>query len=115
VRGWLDKLAGGKGMTTTRTDANAFQPGDILEGWSVEQVEAGRLIRLRFAMKAPGPAWLQLEAQAMQESGSMLILTSFFEPHGVVGMIYWYCLYPFHQLINKGMSKAIVKLAEEIN
>ncbi len=115
LRGWLDKLAGGKGRTTSRMEAEALHPGDILEGWSVEQVEAGRLIRLKFEMKAPGPAWLQLEAQATQDGGSMLILTSFFEPHGVGGMIYWYCLYPFHQLINKGMSKAMIKLAEKMN
>jgi hypothetical protein len=115
LRGWVDKLAGGMSRATSRKDPDGLYPGDILDGWSVEKVKPDHLIRLKFEMKAPGPAWMQFEAQAYKDGGSLLILTSFFEPHGIGGLIYWYCLYPFHQLINNGLSKAIIRLAEDID
>jgi hypothetical protein len=113
LRGWLDILAGGSGRMTKLMNPAELQPGDILDGWSVEKIVPGQLLRLKFEMKSPGPAWLQFEAQASQGGSSLLILTSFFEPHGIAGLIYWYLLYPFHQLINKGLSQAIVRLAEK--
>ena len=63
LRGWLDQLVGGVGMGRGRRDPDTLQPGDVLDGWRVETVDEGRLIRLWFEMKAPGPAWLQFEAQ----------------------------------------------------
>jgi hypothetical protein len=87
----------------------------VVDGWRVETIEVGRLIRLWFEMKAPGPAWLQFEAQPRSDGGTLLILTAFFEPHGIAGLVYWYILYPFHLLIFKGMSRAILQLAEASN
>jgi uncharacterized protein YbjT (DUF2867 family) len=113
MRGWLDELVGGVGMRRGRRDADELQMGDILDGWKVETIEAGRFLRLSFEMKAPGPAWLQFEAQSRPEGGSLLIITAFFEPHGVAGLLYWWSLYPFHVAIFKGMSEAIIKMAEE--
>jgi uncharacterized protein YbjT (DUF2867 family) len=88
LRGWLDQLVGGVGMRRGRRHPDELQPGDILDGWSVETIEAGRLIRLRFEMKAPGPAWLQFEAQPRSDGGTLLIITAFFEPHGIAGLLY---------------------------
>jgi uncharacterized protein YbjT (DUF2867 family) len=115
LRGWLDQLVGGEGMGRGRRHPDELQPGGVLDGWRVEMIEAGRLIRLWFEMKAPGPAWLQFEAQPRSEGGTLLILTAFFEPHGIPGLLYWYSLYPFHLLIFKGMSRAILRLAESSN
>jgi uncharacterized protein YbjT (DUF2867 family) len=115
IRGWLDELAGGMGMRRGRSNPDELQPGDIVDGWRVEDVKPGNLIRLRFEMLAPGPAWLQFEAQSRNAGGSLLILTAFFEPLGVAGLIYWYVLYPFHLLIFKGMSRAMLERAEALN
>jgi uncharacterized protein YbjT (DUF2867 family) len=115
LRGWLDQLVGGEGMKRGRRDQDVLQPGDVLDGWRAETVDDGRLIRLWFEMKAPGPAWLQFEAQPRSGGGTMLILTAFFEPHGIAGLIYWYILYPFHLLIFKYMSRAIIRRAESQN
>ena len=112
LRGLLDQLVGGEGMKRGRRDPDVLQPGDVLDGWRVEAVDDGRLIRLWFEMKAPGPAWLQFEAQPRSGGGTMLILTAFFEPHGIAGLVYWYILYPFHLLIFKYMSLAIIRRAE---
>ena len=112
LRGLLDQLVGGEGMKRGRRDPDVLQPGDVLDGWRVEAVDDGRLIRLWFEMKAPGPAWLQFEAQPRSGGGTMLILTAFFEPHGIAGLVYWYILYPFHLLIFKYMSFAIIRRSE---
>jgi uncharacterized protein YbjT (DUF2867 family) len=112
MRGWLDQWAGGVGMRRGRLDPDKLHRGDVLDGWRIETLEAGRLVRLAFEMKAPGPAWLQFEVQPRPDGGTLLILTAFFEPHGIAGLLYWYSLYLFHLLIFKGMSQAISRLAQ---
>jgi uncharacterized protein YbjT (DUF2867 family) len=114
LRGWLDELIGGVGMKRGRRDADELEVGDFLDGWRVERVEPGRLVRLWFEMKAPGPAWLQFEAQPRTQGGTLLVITAFFEPHGMAGLFYWWSLYPFHVAIFKGMSETIVKMAEQV-
>ncbi len=112
VRGLLDRLAGGPGMRIGRRSQEGIQPGDVLDGYRVETVEAGHMIRLRNEMKAPGPAWMQFEVQPVAKGGSLYIHTAFFKPHGVMGLAYWYSLYPFHQIIFNGLAYAIVRRAE---
>jgi uncharacterized protein YbjT (DUF2867 family) len=114
LRGLLDRLAGGVGMRRGRRSPDELRPGDVLDGFRVETVEPGRLVRLRNEMKAPGPAWMQFEAQP-RAGGTLLIQTAFFEPHGLMGLLYWYGLFPFHQLIFNGMARAIVRGAEATN
>jgi uncharacterized protein YbjT (DUF2867 family) len=115
LRGWLDQLVDGPGMRRGRRDPDELLPGDVLDGWRTETVEAGRLIRLWFEMKAPGPAWLQFEAQPHADGGTLLIITAFFEPHGIHGLLYWFSLYLFHIMIFKGMSRGILQLAESLD
>jgi hypothetical protein len=91
-----------------------MQPGEVLDGYRVETVEAGHLIRLRNEMKAPGPAWMQFEVIPREGGGSIYIQTAFFEPHGLAGLAYWYGLYPFHQFIFDGLARAIIKRAEAV-
>jgi hypothetical protein len=96
-------------------NAEEIKPGDILDGFIVETVEKGRLVRLRNEMKAPGPAWMQFEVQSRGNGKTLFIQTAFFEPHGLAGLAYWYALNPFHQLIFKGMANAILRRAETQN
>ena len=113
LRGWIDRLLGGVGMRKTSNSHPALlQPGAELGGYRVELVEQGHLLRLRNEMKAPGPAWMQFEVQPRSGGGSLYIQTAFFEPHGLFGLLYWYGLYPFHQLIFNGLARAILKRAE---
>ncbi|MFZ0532502.1 MAG: SDR family oxidoreductase [Anaerolineales bacterium] len=114
VRGLLDRFAGGPGMRRGRRSQVEMQPGEVLDGYRVETVEAGHLIRLRNEMKAPGPAWMQFEVNPRGGGGSIYIQTAFFEPHGLAGLAYWYGLYPFHQLIFDGLARAIIKRAEAV-
>lgn len=112
LRGLLDRLVGGVGMRTKQESRQDIRPGDTVNGYTVEAVEAGWLIRLRNDMKSPGPAWMQFEVQRTSTGKTMLIQTAFFMPHGLAGVVYWQILYPFHQLIFNGLAKEIVRRAE---
>jgi uncharacterized protein YbjT (DUF2867 family) len=114
-RFWLDRLTGGIGIRQDYRNAKKIQPGDVVDGFIVEMVDEGRLIRLRNEMKAPGPAWMQFEIQQSSNGKTLFIQTAFFEPHGLAGLAYWYALAPFHQLIFTGMAGAIIRRAETRN
>ena len=61
-------------------------------------------------MKLPGRAWLEFEVIGTENS-SKIKQTAIFEPIGLFGKIYWYSLYPLHQLIFAGMLQAIADKA----
>jgi uncharacterized protein DUF2867 len=81
--------------------------GDALDFWRVEVVEPGRLVRLRAEMKVPGRAWLEFRALPQPDGQTLLSQTSFFEPKGLLGLLYWYVLYPMHSLIFSGLIRRI--------
>jgi hypothetical protein len=55
----------------------------------------------------PGRAWLQFKAQAQTPGGTLLSQTAFFAPRGLSGLLYWYALYPVHQIIFSGMIRGV--------
>ena len=59
VRGLLDRLLGGVELRRGRRDREALDVGDALDFRRVEEVEPGRLLRLRAEMRLPGLAWLE--------------------------------------------------------
>ena len=112
LRGAMDRLVGGVGLRRGRRSPDDVRTGDALDFWRVEAVTPGRLLRLRAEMKLPGRAWLQFEATSRPGSGTLLVQTAFFEPHGFPGLLYWYALHPFHEFFFAGMSRAIARRAE---
>lgn len=108
LRGFIDLLCGGVGMRRGRRDPEMPSPGDALDFWRVEAYEPERLLRLLAEMKVPGRAWLQFEIE--NHGGETKIRqTAIFDPVGMFGLLYWYALYPLHQLIFNGMLRGIVK------
>lgn len=107
LRGFLDLLVGGVGVRRGRRDPGQLVPGDTLDFWRVEAVEPDALLRLSAEMKLPGRAWLQFEVERDGE-GSLLRQTAIFDPRGLLGLAYWYALYPLHQLVFAGMLRGIV-------
>jgi hypothetical protein len=110
IRGWLDLLLGGAGMRRGRRDPEHLRPGDTVDFWRVEAFEADRLLRLRAEMRLPGRAWLQFEVEG-GGGVSAIRQTALFDPHGLLGLLYWYGLYPLHNLVFRGMLEGIAEAA----
>lgn len=108
LRGVLDLLLGGVGMRRGRRDADDLQVGDTLDWWRVESYEPGRRLRLMAEMKLSGRAWLEFEVEGDQDH-STIRQTAIFDPIGLLGLAYWYLVYPLHQLIFGGMLRGIAK------
>lgn len=106
LRGWLDLLVGGVGVRRGRRHPVDLRPGDTLDFWRVEDIEPGRLLRLRAEMRLPGRAWLEFRVEA-DGSGSVVRQVATFEPRGVLGRLYWLVLSPFHRLVFPGMLRRI--------
>jgi uncharacterized protein YbjT (DUF2867 family) len=111
LRGWLDLLVGGVGMRRGRRDHEQLKAGDPLDCWRVEGVEPGRKLRLSAEMKLPGRAWLEFEVTG-DATGSMIRQTAIFDPVGLGGLMYWYLIYPLHQLVFGGMLRGIAHAVE---
>ncbi|MCM2577002.1 SDR family oxidoreductase [Streptomyces meridianus] len=112
VRGWLDRLVGGVGLRRGRRDAEHLRVGDSLDFWRVEEVEHGRLLRLRAEMRLPGLAWLELRVEPDGRGGSLLRQRALFHPHGLAGHAYWWGVSPFHSVVFGGMARRIAATAE---
>jgi uncharacterized protein YbjT (DUF2867 family) len=110
LRGFLDLLVGGAGLRRGRRDPETLHQGDAVDFWRVEAVERDHLLRLRAEMKLPGRAWLQFEVRD-EGPGSVVRQTAIFEPRGLAGLLYWYALYPLHNLVFGGMLRGIVRAA----
>lgn len=113
LRGLLDLVVGGVGMRRGRRDVDELQAGDTLDCWRVEEIVPDRLLLLRAEMKLPGRAWLQFEIS--EDDGVCTVRqTAIFDPVGFSGLLYWYGIYPLHQMIFRGMLAGITRRAEAI-
>lgn len=112
LRGHLDRVVGGVGMRRGRRSHSQLRVGDPVDFWRVDELVPNRLLRLHAEMKVPGKAWLQWEVREQNESSCTIEQTTFFEPKGVFGQLYWYSLFPLHKLIFSGMINQIVSRAQ---
>ncbi|MEV6755061.1 SDR family oxidoreductase [Streptomyces sp. NPDC051214] len=113
VRGWLDRLVGGVGLRRGRRDAQRLRVGDSLDFWRVEELEPGRLLRLRAEMRLPGLAWLEMRADQDDKGRTRYRQRALFHPHGLLGHAYWWSVSPFHSLVFGGMARNITRTAEQ--
>ena len=101
-------------MRRGRRDSEDVRVGDALDFWRVEAVDPGKMIRLRAEMKVPGRAWLEFQAEDQASGETLLTQTAFFEPKGLLGLLYWYTLYPVHGLIFSGLIRMLANHAAAI-
>ena len=116
LRGWLDRLAGGPGMSPGRHDADRLQPGDPVDCWEVVTIEADRALLLRARMRLPGRAWMHfsVEADPAGTCGRTRVRqTAVFDPKGLTGLAYWYLVCPLHALVFGGMLRGIARAAKQ--
>ncbi len=99
LRGFIDRCVGGVGLRRGRTQPDQVAMGDAIDFWRVlyANKKEGRLL-LFAEMKLPGEAWLEFKIEK-----GILYQTATFRPKGVLGRLYWYSVYPFHEIVFKGL------------
>ncbi|MDX6348343.1 MAG: hypothetical protein QOF84_3133 [Streptomyces sp.] len=112
LRGRLDRLVGGAGLRRGRRDAARLRAGDCLDFWRVEEIDPGRLLRLRAEMRLPGLAWLELRVDRDPAGGTVFRQQALFHPRGLAGHLYWWGVSPFHAMVFGGMARNIAAEAE---
>ncbi len=113
VRGVLDRLVGGVGLRRGRRDPRHLYVGESLDWWRVEELEPGRLLRLRAEMKVPGLAWLELAVEE-RDGRTVFHQRALFHPRGLAGHAYWRSVAPFHGIVFGGMMRNITRAAERV-
>ncbi len=112
LRGYMDKAVGGVGLRRGRRSPDQLVVGDSLDFWRVlvADKKEGRLL-LYAEMRLPGEAWL--EFRFTEENGkNVLKQIATFRPHGLLGRLYWYSIYIFHEFIFSGMLNQIINYEE---
>ncbi|MBL1216747.1 MAG: SDR family oxidoreductase [Planctomycetes bacterium] len=115
IRGWLDRLVGGPGLRRGRRHTEHISYGDALDFWRVTDVTQNRSLSLRAEMKLPGEAMLTFEVTSDEDTNeplTELTQTARFRPRGLLGLLYWAAVYPFHGYVFRGMLKGIKAQAE---
>ncbi|MEU7018492.1 SDR family oxidoreductase [Streptomyces sp. NPDC046385] len=112
VRGWADRLVGGVGLRRGRRDAERLRAGDALDFWRVEEIDRGRLLRLRAEMRLPGLAWLEMRVDRDERGRTSYRQRALFHPRGLAGHAYWWSVAPFHAVVFGGMARNIARTAE---
>ncbi len=102
IRGWMDQIAGGVGLRRGRRHPEQLYIGDALDFWRVLDVTPPLKLILLAEMKLPGEALLNIEL-IPEEKGTELRLGTRFRPTGLYGILYWYSLLPFHNLLFGGL------------
>ena len=109
LRGLIDRLSGGIGLQRGRRCPLELRVGDAVDFWRVAQVEPGRRLRLVAEMKLPGEAVLEFRLEEGAPGQSELCQVARFLPRGLLGIAYWYSVYPFHHFVFNGMLRGIAR------
>jgi uncharacterized protein YbjT (DUF2867 family) len=106
LRGAMDKIIGGYGLSRGRRVNGELRVGDALDFWKVVDIKPNKRLLLYAQMKVPGEAWLEFDVQPDQ-----LVQTAHFLPRGVLGRLYWYMVLPFHYFVFNNLARTIVSSA----
>ena len=108
IRGIIDTFAGGVGLSDRSRSSKVLRVDDTVDFWKVLEIAPESKLLLLSEMKAPGQALLELRIENMDKGKCQIILLSRFLPKGLIGLLYWYALYPFHQYVFIQMLKGLV-------
>jgi uncharacterized protein YbjT (DUF2867 family) len=106
LRGAMDKIIGGYGLSRGRRVNGELRVGDALDFWKVVDIKPNKRLLLYAQMKVPGEAWLEFDVQPDQ-----LVQTAHFLPRGVLGRLYWYMVLPFHYFVFNNLARTVVSSA----
>ena len=108
IRGVIDVLTGGVGLSRGRRSKESLHVGDALDFWRVLSLKKPSKLLLLAEMKTPGEALLEINIHDVGNDQCEIVLLSRFLPKGVMGILYWYVLYPSHQYVFTQMLKGMV-------
>jgi uncharacterized protein YbjT (DUF2867 family) len=118
LRGVIDWLLGGPGLTKGRRHPTELRLGDRIDYWTVIGIEPLRRLTLNFGMRSPGSGVLEIEVEPDAGPGpagqSRISVTAYWHPRGVWGLLYWYALVPAHLFLFRGMTAAMARRAEAL-
>jgi hypothetical protein len=116
LRGFIDRLLGGPGLRRGRRHAEVIRHGDALDFWRVAGLERDRWMKLRAEMKVPGEAVLEFRIEPVPGFAGrcQLYQIARFKPKGLLGILYWYSVLPFHGFVFRNMLHGIRRAAEQI-
>ncbi len=103
IRGTIDKLLGGVGLSRGRRDPHDLREGDAVDFWRVEKLVDNEELLLRAELLSPGLSWLQFKLCSGPNNSTRLTLKAHFIPFPFWGRVYWVTLAKFHDYIFKGM------------
>ncbi len=109
LRGVIDRLCGGVGLARGRRDKLEIFPGDALDFWRVVNVDHQKHLLLSAEMKLPGEAVLSFTLTEKEDGSTELLQVAHFLPRGLLGLLYWYGVTPFHTFVFSGMLRGIVR------
>jgi hypothetical protein len=108
IRGVIDIFTGGVGLSRGRRSKNELRVGDALDFWRVLDVEFPSKLLLIAEMKTPGEALLEIRIEPLGNDQCDITLLARFLPRGLLGILYWYVLYPSHQYVFTRMLRGLV-------
>jgi uncharacterized protein YbjT (DUF2867 family) len=120
LRGLMDRVVGGPGLRRGRRHREKLSYGDALDFWRVTEITPPRSLGLRAEMRLPGEAMLNFDIEPMEnapsssERGCRLVQTARFKPKGLLGVLYWYAVFPFHGIVFRGMLNGIRREATRL-
>jgi len=109
MRGAMDRLIGGIGLRRGRRDPTRLYAGDAVDFFRVLDVEEPHHLHFLAEMRIPGEASLEFKIYPVDEGRTELQQLARYVPKGLLGLLYWYILYPFHQMVFRGMLEGIAR------
>ena len=104
--GGADQVRGGDDIGAQRALPTGV-PGRVVG------IERDKSLVLRAEMKLPGVAVLEFCIERCGDNGCRLKQNAKFQPKGLLGLLYWYSVLPFHHFVFRGMLEGIKTQAQK--
>ena len=100
-------------MRRGRRHPDELRIGDALDCFRVQDLEPGKLVRLRAELRVPGDAFLEWHIESADDGTRTLRQLARLHPRGIAGRLYWHALLPIHVWIFRSLARRIVEAAED--
>ncbi len=107
-------MIGGKGLHRGRRHPYQVRVGDTIDSWRVISVKSERRLTLGMGMKSPGAGALEFDVDRDEAQHTRLTATAYWHSTGLWGLVYWYCFYPIHHQLFRGLTREIGRRAGEL-